>query len=110
MSEPTKLDYEILSQRGLDRDRGIALLVAGAVMVLLKWILPIAAPVAALAYGIYRMSSKRYKEGALFIGVAIVLWLLHAFIGWLLWLAGFVMAGVGIFYLIRSFRGPSLLE
>ena len=102
------MNYEIISQSGLDRDRGIALLVAGAVMVLLKWILPVAAPFAVLAFAIYQLANRRWQEGLIFMAVALVLWLLRLPVGWLLWLCGFVMVGFGLFYLIRSFRGQPL--
>lgn len=104
------MDYEVVSRKGLDRDRGVALLVAGAVMVLLKWVLPAVAPLAVLAYAIYRLTGKRYKEGLIFIAVAFVLWMLRMPLGWLLWLAGFLMVGFGIFFILRSIRGQTLLD
>ena len=102
------MDYEIISQQGLDRDRGIALLVAGAVMILLKWVLPAVAPLAVLAYAVYRLVDKRYKEAAVFAAIAIGLWFLRMPLGWMLWLFGFLMVGFGVFYLLRSFRGQYL--
>jgi hypothetical protein len=107
MAGYTKVEFEMYTQRSLDRDRGIALLVAGAVMVLLKWVVPIAAPAAVLAYGIYRLFAKQYKEGLIFVAVAVVLWLLRPVLGGLLWVVGFLMAALGVFYLIRSFVGAS---
>ena len=102
------MNFELISRSGLDRDRGIALLVAGAVMVLLKWILPVAAPFAVLAFAIYQLANRRWQEGLIFLAVAVVLWLLRMPLGWLLWLLGFLMVGFGVFYLIRSIRDQPL--
>ncbi len=104
------MDYDLIGQISLDRDRGIALLVAGAVMVLLKWVVPVVAPIAVLAYAIYRLVGKEYKEALIFAVVAVALWFLQVPLGWLLWLCGFLMAGFGLFFMIRSFRSHVLLH
>jgi len=99
------MDYEVIYRKDQDVDRGVALLIAGAVMVLLKWVLPPVAPLAVLAYGVYRLYLREFAEGGVAIAVAVVLWFLRAPVEWLLWLAGVLMAGFGLFFLIRGLRG-----
>ncbi|NIP73051.1 MAG: hypothetical protein GWO16_08485, partial [Gammaproteobacteria bacterium] len=90
--------------------RGTALLVSGAVMVLLTWVLPSVAPVAVGAYGVYQLYRKQPAEGLLALALAVVFWFLRVPLGWLLWLAGAGMVGFGLFYLIRGLRAPSVTE
>lgn len=104
------MDFEIVSRKEQDLGRGIALMVAGAVMVLLKWVLPTVAPLALAAYAIYRLFMKSYKEAAITFGIALVLWFLQGFLGWALMLFGAGMAGVGFFFLVRGMRGKYLIE
>ena len=87
-----------------DTSRGLALLIAGAVMVVLKWVLPPVAPLAVVAYGLYQALNRQYGEGLVAVGLALVLWYARGLVGWLLWIvgAGFVLAG--LFLLIRSLR------
>lgn len=102
-------EFEIISQKTQDVGRGVALLTAGAVMVLLKWVVPAVAPLALGAYGLYRLFNRDYTESAVALGIAIVLWYLQAPLGGFLWLVGAAMAGVGLFFLIRGFRTPTVL-
>ncbi|MEE8554770.1 MAG: hypothetical protein V3T00_02835 [bacterium] len=90
-----------------DTGRGVAMLTAGAVMVLLKWVLPPVAPVAVAAYGGYQIYNRQYLEGAIAIGLAVVLWLVRGLVGGLLWVVGAGLVGLGLFFLIRSLRGSS---
>lgn len=90
-----------------DAGRGIALMSAGAMMVLLKWVLPAIAPLAVAAYGAYQLYYRQWSEGAIAIAVAIALWYLRDMVGGLLWLIGAGFVGFGLFYLIRSLRAQS---
>lgn len=99
------MDYNIITKKDQDLGKGTALLAAGAVMVLLKWVLPMVAPLALAAYGIYRLFMKDYIESGIALAAAIVLWLLQTPVGWILWLMGAAMAGFGLFFLIRGIRG-----
>ena len=90
-----------------DTGRGVAMLAAGGVMVLLKWILPPVAPLAVAAYGIYQIYNRQYTEGAVAVGLAIALWYLRGVVGWLLWLVGAGLVVFGLFFLIRSLRETS---
>ena len=104
------MDYEIISRKDQDLGRGIALLVASAVMVLLMWVVPAVAPVALAGYGIYMLFLRRFREMAVTLVVAVGLWFLAGLLGGLLWLFGVAMAGFGLFFLIRGFRGRYLTE
>lgn len=88
-----------------DAQRGTALLVSGAVMVVLKWLVPYVAPFAVAAYGLYALYHRHAVEGLAALGVAILLWLLRVPLAVLFWFVGAAMAAVGIFFLIRSMRG-----
>ena len=87
-----------------DTSRGLAMLIAGAVMVLLKWVLPPVAPLAVAVYGAYQGLNRQYGEGLAAIGLAIVLWYARGLVGWLLWLIGAAFVLAGLFFLIRSLR------
>jgi hypothetical protein len=87
--------------------RGLALLIAGAAMVLLRWMLPPLAPLAVAAYGVYQFFSRRLGEGLVAILVAVALWYLRGLVGGLLWLVGAAFVVVGMFYLIKSLREPA---
>ncbi len=104
------MEYEIIGQKEHDLGRGVALLAAGAVMMLLKLVLPAVAPVALAAYGIYRLFMKNFVESGVALLLAVVFWLLMDVLGGLLWLLGAAMAGFGLFFLIRSVRGKYKIE
>jgi len=96
------MNFEIYTGREQDLGRGVALLVTGAVMVLLTFVLPAVAPIAVAAYGFYRLFHKELGEGLLALAIAVVVWLLRHPLGWLLWLMGAVMVGFGVFFIIRG--------
>ena len=104
------MDFEITSRKDQDLGRGIALLVASAVMVLLTWVVPAVAPLALAGYGIYLLFMRRFREMTVTLVVAVGLWFLAGLLGGLLWLFGVAMAGFGLFFLIRGFRGRYLTE
>jgi hypothetical protein len=104
------MEFEIISRKDQDLGRGVALMVAGAVMVLLKWVLPAVAPLALAAYAVYRLFMKSYAEAAISFGVAVLLWFLQGLVGWLLLAFGAGMAGFGVFFLVRGMRGKYLIE
>ncbi len=104
------MQFELMTQREHDLGRGTALMIFGAVMVLLKWVLPPVAPLAIAAYGLYRLYHKEIGEGLLGLALAVLLWVLRVPFGWLLWLLGAAMVAFGLFFLIRGLRGPSLQE
>ncbi len=79
-------------------------------MVLLKWVLPTVAPLALGAYAIYRLFMKSYREAAIALGIAVVLWFVQGLISWLLFAFGFGMAGFGLFFLVRGMRGKYMIE
>ena len=99
------MEHELITDRNQDIGRGTALLAAGAVMVLLTWVLPWAAPFAIGAFGIYRLIQKEPGEGLLFMALGIVTWFLRKPVEILLWLTGFLIVAVGLFMLIRGLRG-----
>lgn len=84
--------------------RGLAMLIAGAVIVMLKWVLPSVAPLAVVAYGAYQATQRLYGEALAALAVALVLWYARTLVGGLLWLAGAAFAAAGLFLLIRSWR------
>jgi len=96
------MNSESHPNRDQDLGRGTALLVTGAVMVLLKWVLPPVAPIAVAAYGLYRLYRKDIGEGLLALAIAVLVWVLRHPLGWLLWLTGAAMVGFGVFFLIRG--------
>jgi len=104
------LDIELNSRKDHDISRGTALLVSGAVMVLLTWIVPWVAPIAIGAYGVYCLFHKELAEGGVALLLAVVVFFLGTIVGWLLWLSGAVMVGVGLFLLIRAMRSNTLPE
>jgi len=99
------MDYEIISRGDQDKSRGVALLLASAVLVLLTWVLPAVAPLAIAAYGIYQIVVKNYAEGLVALGLAVVFWLLRPLVGGLIWIFALGASGVGLFFLIRGLRG-----
>jgi len=101
----TAMDYEMISEKEQDIGRGTALLAAGAVMVLLTWVLPWSVPFAVGGYGVYRLGQKQIGEGLLFLALGVVFWFLRRPVEMLLWFTGFVVVAVGIFMLIRGLRG-----
>ncbi len=85
-------------------NRGIVLLISGGATVLLKWVLPAVAPLAVVAYGIYRLYTRNFREGGIAIMIALLLWLLRHQVGWLLWAVAALMTGLGLFLLIAGLR------
>lgn len=104
------VNIELTNRKDHDIGRGTALLVTGALMVLLKWFIPWVAPLALAAYGVYQLFHKEMGEGGVALGIAVILYFLSGFIGWLLWLSGALMVGVGLFLLIRAMRSNTRLE
>lgn len=101
------MEMDLNARRDQDLGRGTALLVSGAVMVLLKWILPSVAPVAIAAYALYRLYYKDIAEGLLALALAALAWVLRYPLGWLLWLGGAAMVGFGLFFVIRGLRADA---
>ncbi len=104
------MNFEIINRKDQDLGRGVALLVAGAIMALLQLVLPAVAPLALAAYGIYRLMVKNYSEFLVALLLAVLLWFLRDAFEWLLWIFGAGMAGFGLFYLIRGLRGQYSIE
>jgi len=104
------MDHEITSRKDQDLGRGVALMVAGAVMVLLKFVLPVMAPIVLAGYAVYRLFTRGFMESAIAIAVALGLWFLQGLVGWLLLMLGAGMAGIGLFFLIRGVRGQYKIE
>jgi len=98
------MQIELNPRRDMDLGRGTALMITGAVMVLLKWVLPPVAPLAIAAYAVYRLYYKDVAEGLLALALAVLAWVLRQPLGWALWLAGAAMVGFGLFFLIRGLR------
>ena len=90
------------SLQEFDVQRGGALLISGALLVLLHFVLPIVAPFAVAAYDIYRFTLRQVQEGIVALAVAVLLWFAREPLGWLLWLVAALMAGLGFFYFIRG--------
>lgn len=104
------MSFNMISNKDQDIGRGTALLASGAVMVLLKWVLPVIAPLAVAAYGIYRFTRKDIGEGLVALACAVLFYYLQGAVAWLLWTAGGLMVGFGLFFLIRALRAPTLLD
>lgn len=104
------MEFDLIVRRDQDLGRGTALIVSGAVMVLLKWVLPPVAPLAIAAYGIYRLYRKDISEGLLALAIAVLAWFLRPFVGWLLWVVGAAMVAFGLFYLIRGLRTDAPMD
>ncbi len=98
------MDDQSLQAAQTHAQRGTALLVSGALLVVLKWLVPYVAPFAVAAYGLYALYHRRAVEGCIALGVAALLWLLRVPLAGLFWLVGAAMAGVGLFFLIRGMR------
>jgi hypothetical protein len=93
--------------REFDLHGGGALLISGALLVLLHWVLPVVAPFALAAYGGYQLYRRQVSEGLVALAIAVALWFLRDLFGWLLWLVAAVMVGLGVFYFIRGLRAES---
>ena len=104
------MDMEPIQSREQDTNRGIALLVTGAVMVLLRWVLPPVAPVAIAAYGVWRLFRKEVGEGLLALAIAVLAWVLRGFVGGVLWMIGAVVVAAGLFFLIRGLRSSASMD
>lgn len=83
---------------------------AGAMMMLLKFVLPVMAPIALAGYALYRLFARNYLESAVTIGVALVLWYLQGLVGWVLLMISSAMVGFGVFFLIRGLREKNRIE
>jgi len=99
------MEYDVIPEKEQDIGRGTALLAAGAVIVLLTWVLPWSAPFAVGAYGISRLVQKQVGEGMLFLALGVVFWFMRRPVELLLWFVGFAIVAVGVFMLIRGLRG-----
>lgn len=104
------MDTEPNLSREQDLGRGTALMILGAVLVLLRWVLPPVAPLAIAAYGLWRLYRKEVGEGLLALALAVLAWVLRGLVGGLLWILGAVIVVAGLFFLIRGFRTPSPTE
>jgi len=97
------MDIELSPQHELDVGRGTALLITGAVMVLLTWVLPIMVPIAVGAFGVYQLTQRQLPDGLLALAVAVVMWFLKGLVWWLMWLVSAGMVGLGLFFMLRGF-------
>lgn len=101
------MDYEIMPQTERDLGRGAALLVSGAVMVLLMLVVPYIAWIAVAAYGLYRLYLREIGEGLVALAIAVLVFFLSGVLAFLIWILGALMAGTGLFFLIRGLLGKS---
>ena len=104
------MEFKIISQKDQDLGRGVALMGAGAMMMLLKFVLPIMAPIALAGYAFYRLFAKNYLESAVTLAVALALWYLQGLVGWVLLMISSAMVGFGVFFLIRGMREKNRIE
>lgn len=104
------MEFKIISQKDQDLGRGVALMGAGAMMMLLKFVLPIMAPIALAGYALYRLFARNYLEAIVTIGIALVLWYLQGLLGWMLLMISSAMVGFGVFFLIRGMRDKNKIE
>jgi hypothetical protein len=98
------MDRQWLERSESDAQRGTALLASGAALLVLKWLVPYVAPVAVAAYGLHALYRRHTVEGWVALGAAVLLWVLRAPLGGLLWLIGAALATCGLFFLIRGMR------
>lgn len=104
------MEFELIPQKERDLGRGAALLVCGAVMVLLTWIIPSIAFLVVATYGVYRLYLKEISEGLVALAVAVGLYIFSGLLAGLLWIVGALAAGAGLFFLIRALLGKSRVE
>lgn len=104
------MQFDIISQKDQDLGRGVALMAAGAMMMLLKFILPVMAPIVLAAYAFYRLFMRNYLESVVTMGVALVLWYLQGLFGWMMLMISGGMVGFGFFFLIRGMRAKNQIE
>ena len=104
------MEYDLIPQKERDLGRGAALLVCGAVMVLLTWIVPWIAFLAVAAYGVYRLYLKEISEGLIALAVAVVFYFFSGLLAGLLWIVGALAAGAGLFFLIRALMEKSRVD
>ena len=104
------MEFKIISRKDQDLGRGVALMAVGAMMMMLKFVLPVMAPIALAGYAIYRLFFRNYLESAVAIGVALVLWFLQGLVGWGLLIISAAMVGFGLFFLIRGIREQNQIE
>ena len=102
--------FQIMTRREQDLGRGLTLIAGSAVVMLLTLVLPPVVPLAVGAYGIYRAISKQYPEAAVAVGIGVGLWFLRGAVSWMLWGTGALMAGVGIFFIIRGLRDRDVIN
>lgn len=96
------MEYDLIPQKERDLGRGTALLVCGAVMVLLSGPLTWIAWLVVAAYGIYRLYLREMGEGLVALAAAGVVYLFSSWLGSMLWVLGALVAGAGLFFLIRA--------
>ena len=101
------MSYNLIPQREQDIGRGTALLVCGAVLVLLKFTIPWIAWLVIGAYGLYRLFLKDVGEGLVALALAVVFYFLSGLLAGVLWVLAALVAGAGLFFLIRALRGSS---
>ena len=101
------MENDQVVERDQDIGRGTALLITGAVLFILKWVLPVVTPLAIGGYAIYRFYRKELGEGLIFMALAVLAWFLRVPLGWLLWVIGAGFVAFGVFYLIKGMRGES---
>ena len=102
------MNYNLIPQREQDIGRGTALLVCSAVLVLLKFTIPWIAWLAFGIYGIYRLFLKDVGEGLVALALAVVFFFLSGLLAGLLWVLAALVAGAGLFFLIRAMRTSAL--
>ena len=104
------MEYDLIPRKERDLGRGAALLVCGAVMVLLTWIIPSIAFLAVAAYGVYRLYLKEIGEGLVALAVAVAFYIFSSILASLLWIVGALVAGAGLFFLIRALLERTRVE
>lgn len=104
------MEYDLIPQKERDFGRGAALLVCGAVMVVLTWILPSIAFVVVAVYGVYRLYRKEISEGLVALAVAVGFYIFSGLLAGLLWVVGALAAGAGFFFLIRALLEKSRVD
>ncbi|MDH4121396.1 MAG: hypothetical protein OEV94_06820 [Deltaproteobacteria bacterium] len=100
--QPSKWDIRLLNEE--DTLRGIALIAIGGVLVLLKWIVPYAAPLALVVYAGLQAYTQRYGEAIVALALAVLLWQLKELLEGLVWVAGVLAATGGFVFLLRNLK------
>jgi len=84
--------------------KGIGFLVAVPVLMGVSLVASFLAPLAALVYGIVQIKHNTTKEGAIWIGVAALLWAGQGLITGIMGLVSIALVGVGIYHLVQSWK------